>query len=385
MDERTLRYLLSDALGEEPPLGPVVRNALRAGIRIRRRRTTGTVGGVAAVAAIVGVLPIAGLLPHSAPPGRPAVHGQAKGIGGFGDRPVQLTFSPDGKVLATADNDGSARFWNVATQRQIGAPIKLGTVSIKNVAYSSGGKVLATADSDGTVRLWNVASRRQIGAPFVTGKVKVMSVAFSPNGKLLATATATAAATATVGGTVRLWNVATRRQVGKAIAVAKVFLATVEFSPDDKLLLTTDSGSSARFWSVATHRQIGAPIGKLGHNGVNVATFSPDGKLIGATAAAFGDVRVWNVVTRKQVGKTMPLGFGDAYGVAFTPDSKVLVTTDTDGTIRQWNVATSKQIRPEIAPAGRHEFGVEALSPNGKILATTEFGGPARLWVLSKS
>jgi WD40 repeat protein len=68
--------------------------------------------------------------------------------------------------------------------------------------------------------------------------------------------------------------------------------------------------------------------------------------------------------------------------LAFSPDGKTLITTDTDGTIRQWNVATRRQIRAPIAPASIPEFLREALSPNGKILATTQFGGAAQLWDL---
>ena len=170
MDEKTLRFLLADALNDEPPMGPVARNALRAGIRIRRRRTTGTISGVAAVAAMIGLFPAVGGLHHSAPTGRPSVHGRFKGMGGHGDSPFEVAFSPNGKILATADSDGTARLWNVATQRQIGTAIRLHGPRVKGIAFSPNGKVLATAESDGTVRLWNVASHRQIGAPIVASK-----------------------------------------------------------------------------------------------------------------------------------------------------------------------------------------------------------------------
>ena len=58
--------------------------------------------------------------------------------------------------------------------------------------------------------------------------------------------------------------------------------------------------------------------------------FSPDGTLL---AAAYGDgyVRLWNPVTGQAVGAPLPadtgLG-GGVYGVAFSPDGKLLATAD---------------------------------------------------------
>jgi DNA-binding beta-propeller fold protein YncE len=60
MDETTVRGLLEIALGDEPPIGPVARNSLLAGIRLRRRaRTRRAVGGAAAVAVVAAVIPAA--------------------------------------------------------------------------------------------------------------------------------------------------------------------------------------------------------------------------------------------------------------------------------------------------------------------------------------
>ena len=71
MDETTLRRMLGSALADEPPIGPVADNALRAGIRLRRRRVLSVVGSIAAAAAIAVVIPAA-----AGPLGAPPASGQ---------------------------------------------------------------------------------------------------------------------------------------------------------------------------------------------------------------------------------------------------------------------------------------------------------------------
>ena len=66
-----------------------------------------------------------------------------------------LAFSPDGKLLATCCEDGTARAWEVATGRRLLEAEHAGPVT--HACFSPDGKLLLTASTDGTARAWVVA------------------------------------------------------------------------------------------------------------------------------------------------------------------------------------------------------------------------------------
>jgi hypothetical protein len=74
---------------------------------------------------------------------------------GHTDAVLGVAFSPDGKLLATASADRTARLWEVASGKPHGRPLTGHSDTVAGVAFSPNGKLLATTSWDHTARLWN--------------------------------------------------------------------------------------------------------------------------------------------------------------------------------------------------------------------------------------
>lgn len=184
--------------------------------------------------------------------------------------------------------------------------------SVKVVTFSSDGKYLATARDDNTARVWNL-SRGEIEV-IISHNASVNFVAFSPDGTQLATASS--------DNTARVWNTTTGNETAKLYHDGSVNF--VVFSPDGTRLATASSDKTARVWNATT----GKEIAKLFHNGsVNFVSFSTDGKLV-ATASSDQTARIWNLITGHEI--SMMKHNYSVWKVAFSPNTKQLATASWD-------------------------------------------------------
>jgi WD40 repeat protein len=296
-----------------------------------------------------------------------------------------VAFSPDGKLLASADSDGTVRFWNPRTGRPAGRPLYART-DVYGMAFSPDGTTLATANFDGTVRLWDLAARREIGQPLLADPGqdgRAYAVAFSPDGKLLASADG--------DGTVRLWNPGTGQPVGRPLRAASDVtpIWAVAFSPNGKLLASSDSSGSVQLWDPVTGKPVGTPLSVARQAvGAYGLAFSPDSNLL-ATAGSDDTVRLWDTATGKPIGAPMRAdmsqltafsgisGVSGVRGVAFSPDGTLLAAANGNGGIQLWSTATGQ---PAGSALGRADTQAITFSAGSRLMATANSNGTVRLW-----
>jgi RNA polymerase sigma factor (sigma-70 family) len=268
---------------------------------------------------------------------------------------TSLSYSRDGKVLASGGWDAKVRVWEAATGKEIQ------TISLPNrvlsVALSPDGKTVASGGTDMVLRLHDVATGKQVWANTDHGS-PINSVAFSPDGKRLATAA--------VESSVGVWDAATGK--GTLFIGHEGEVRCVAFSPDSKLLASGGVDGTVRLWDPAAPK-ISAEQAKLtGHEGgVLSIAFSADGKSL-ASGGVDKIIRLWDVAGRKET-LSLKGHSGSVTSVAFAPDGKTLASASgvptADRSARLWDVTTGK----ELYRVRSEYLGTVLFAPDGKVLA----------------
>ena len=275
---------------------------------------------------------------------------------GFGSA---VAFSPDGSTVAVA-NAGTVVLWNVASRAVI-ASLPTGELSW-SLAFSPNGKLLAAGEGDGSIRLWNTANATAAGV--LTGHTaQVRAVAFSPDSATLASASQ--------DGTVRTWNVATMRQ--KALLLppseANVPFDAVAFTPDGNGLLAGGTDAQIHEWDLAT----GEDVRHSTYDGTNRVTgIAVVAGVQGMTFSGYGDGDV--LVQR---GDYEPEDENDATaGAAISASRNAIATGSFDGRI---SVSDSRTLRPLTTLAAGTAVDALAFAPDGAELAASG-NGQVTVW-----
>lgn len=297
---------------------------------------------------------------------------------GHNDSVLSVAFSPDGKWLASGSSDRTVKLWEITTNTLIRTlPEHAGSVS--SVAFSPDGKLLASTFRNDLVKLWETSTGQEMRSLLVYSHVG--SLAFSADGRLLAAGGCgridfgRLPPEACVQGEIRIWNPNTGVLI-RTISAHRKLVRSVAFGPSSKLLASASEDGTVKLWEVATGREVRT----LQHSDrVSSVAFSPDGKLLASGDSIFGiakgTVKLWEVATGREV-RTLTLPDG-VYDVIFSPDGRFLAVGSRN--INIWDMTTGREVR--TFSLGNLTVHSITFSPDGRFLASAHGVYPdVRIW-----
>jgi hypothetical protein len=233
------------------------------------------------------------------------------------------------------------------------------------------------------------------GSPRATFHVgsRAYAVAFSPDGAVLATGGALSDSPADANGIIRLWDVASGRQIA-SWKVNGYHVAKLSFDPGGKTLTSIAAIPSQvtpkcelRRWDLANYKELEAP--RPVEYPADFPVESPTGNVIakhggwGVLAICEGesadeiyrvqaDRRQLNCAALSPDGSLFATGGGDTVSSGPSPIPWV------NGDVRLWEVRSGRH----LATYNRHWAPIEAVtfSPNGRLIASASLDGTAKLW-----
>jgi WD40 repeat protein/predicted Ser/Thr protein kinase len=292
---------------------------------------------------------------------------------GHKDSILSFAFSPDGKRIASAGEDGLCCLWDVATGAKI-ATCRGHASKLLSVAFRADGARVVTTSADGTVRQWDAATGRDVEPPFDHHTAEVLAAVYSPDGEWVASAGA--------DHTVRLWR-ATGRQERAVLNGHAGAVNELVFAADGRTLASVSQDRGYRFlgdntvgvWDLSA---VDIPV-LHGHTSyVYPVAYSPDGSWI-ASGCWDKTIRLWDAATGEECATLAQPGVVRA--LAFSPDGTWLVTgSDLGGELHFWDTATGHVTRRISEPYPLVQY--LAVSPNGTRVAVGRWPGVGEFRVL---
>jgi eukaryotic-like serine/threonine-protein kinase len=297
--------------------------------------------------------------------------GEIRRFGAENHRVIRLALSPDGRRVLTASADGTARYWDIATGKEIHRlPGEAGEVY--GAAVSPDGAKLLTCGDDRLIHVWDAATGKEL-KQLKGHTTTVTGVAFSPDGQQVVSASWDL--------TVRLWNLDSG-ELTSTLEGHTDGLQGAVFSPDGKRVASWAFDKTVRLWDVKDRKEIRCLQGHT--EMVRAAAFSPDGsRLLSGSYAAGGkgSLNLWEVPTGKLL---LTIGDipGGVHGLAISADGQRALSGGPAGLVQYWDLGSGKEIIVLKGHDVATNVGDVVFLPRGHTALSVGSDATIRLWRL---
>jgi WD40 repeat protein len=242
-----------------------------------------------------------------------------------------LEYSPDGRLMLTDDQaDHSLRLRNSADGGRI-RPLGKHGREILDARFSHDGRHAISWGRDNAVRVWDIVTGEP-GAAIEFGGRRLRWVAVSPVDDRIAISTGRSG-----DGRVEIWDGQSGSRLAELTTDGRA-VTGLAFSPDGKLLATSEPHGAIQLWELSPLRRVLAISGPVA--GYPRLTFDPSGKRIAAEAAD-GTIRIWDAAQGAEL-RVFRGHFPPTANLKFSPDGRRLAATSRDHFVSLWDTAVEQ-------------------------------------------